>query len=156
MAQGFTRGIPIDTDPTLSSDSDLLVASQKATKAYVDTELLSKQDAINLTTTSTSGPATLVGNTLNIPEYAGAGLMKSSTFTAPNPIAEYSTNIVDADCLTTSTIIISHSPTSETDANSDEVIGIRAYPLNGSFTLIAQAVTSNFLNGTYKFNYIIK
>jgi hypothetical protein len=66
MAQGFTKGVPIDTDPTLSSDSDLLVASQKATKAYVDTELLS---SINLTTTGNSGPATLVGNTLNIPEY---------------------------------------------------------------------------------------
>jgi hypothetical protein len=104
---------------------------------------------------------TVIGNTLrwngsDWVESGGAGLMKSSTFTAPNPIAEYSTNIVDADCLTTSTIIISHSPTSETDANSDEVIGIRAYPLNGSFTLIAQAVTSKFLNGTYKFNYIIK
>ena len=32
-----------------------------------------KQDAITLTTTGTSGPATLVGSTLNIPEYAGGG-----------------------------------------------------------------------------------
>jgi len=32
-----------------------------------------KQDAITLTTTGTSGPATLVGTTLNIPEYAGGG-----------------------------------------------------------------------------------
>jgi hypothetical protein len=71
MAQGFTRGVPIDTDPTLSADSDLLVASQKATKAYVDTELLSKQDSINLTTTGSSGPATLMGNTLNVPQYSG-------------------------------------------------------------------------------------
>lgn len=69
MAQGFTKGVPIDTDSTLSADSDLLVPSQKATKAYVDTELLSKQDSINLTTTGNSGPATLAGNTLNIPEY---------------------------------------------------------------------------------------
>jgi hypothetical protein len=69
MAQGTTKGVPIDIDPTLSTDSDLLVASQKATKAYVDTELLSKQDSINLTTTGNSGPATLAGNTLNIPEY---------------------------------------------------------------------------------------
>jgi hypothetical protein len=30
-----------------------------------------KQDAITLTTTGTSGPATLVGSTLNIPQYAG-------------------------------------------------------------------------------------
>ena len=32
-----------------------------------------KQDAITLTTTGTSGPATLVGSTLNIPEYGGGG-----------------------------------------------------------------------------------
>ena len=32
-----------------------------------------KQDAITLTTTGTSGPATLIGTTLNIPEYSGGG-----------------------------------------------------------------------------------
>jgi hypothetical protein len=32
-----------------------------------------KQDAITLTTTGTSGAATLVGSTLNVPQYAGAG-----------------------------------------------------------------------------------
>jgi hypothetical protein len=32
-----------------------------------------KQNALTLTTTGTSGPATLVGSTLNIPEYAGGG-----------------------------------------------------------------------------------
>lgn len=32
-----------------------------------------KQDAITLTTTGTSGPATLVGSTLNIPQYSGGG-----------------------------------------------------------------------------------
>lgn len=35
MAQGSTRGVPIDTDITLSANSDLLVPSQKAVKAYV-------------------------------------------------------------------------------------------------------------------------
>jgi hypothetical protein len=32
-----------------------------------------KQNAITLTTTGTSGPATLVGSTLNIPQYSGGG-----------------------------------------------------------------------------------
>ena len=45
MAQGTTRGVPIDTDPLLAADSDLLVASQKATKAYADT----KQTALGFT-----------------------------------------------------------------------------------------------------------
>lgn len=35
MAQGTTKGVPIDTDITLSADSDLLVPSQKAVKAYM-------------------------------------------------------------------------------------------------------------------------
>jgi hypothetical protein len=36
MAQGSTKGVPIDTDNTLSLNSDLVVPSQKAIKAYVD------------------------------------------------------------------------------------------------------------------------
>jgi len=36
MAQGTTKGVPIDTDPSLSANSDLLVPSQKAIKTYVD------------------------------------------------------------------------------------------------------------------------
>ena len=36
MSQGFTRDIPIDTDGTLSANSDFLVSSQKAVKTYVD------------------------------------------------------------------------------------------------------------------------
>jgi hypothetical protein len=73
MAQGFTRGTPIDTDPNLSLDSDLVVPSQKAIKDYVDTGLNTKQDTLTLTTTGTSGAATLIGATLNIPQYGGGG-----------------------------------------------------------------------------------
>ena len=36
MAQGTTKGVPIDKDPLLNLDSDLVVPSQKAIKAYVD------------------------------------------------------------------------------------------------------------------------
>lgn len=39
MSQGFATGYNVDTDPTLAADSDQLVASQKATKTYVDTEV---------------------------------------------------------------------------------------------------------------------
>jgi hypothetical protein len=49
MSQGFTRGVPIDTDPNLSLDSDLVVPSQKAVKTYVDTGLNTKQDALTTT-----------------------------------------------------------------------------------------------------------
>jgi hypothetical protein len=46
MAQGTTKGVPIDVDPTLAADSDLLVPSQKAVKTHVDTALSSKQDTL--------------------------------------------------------------------------------------------------------------
>lgn len=39
MTQGFTRGVPIDTDATLANNSDQLVASQKAVKTYVAAEI---------------------------------------------------------------------------------------------------------------------
>jgi hypothetical protein len=35
MSQGFTKGTPIDTDPTLSLNSDIVVPSQKAVKSYI-------------------------------------------------------------------------------------------------------------------------
>ena len=118
MGQGFTKGIPISTDGTMSLASDLVVPSQAAVVAYVASVLPSgsvssvngaspivssggtnptisipqatslqsgylsftdwiafngKQNAITLTTTGTSGPATLVGSTLNIPQYTGGG-----------------------------------------------------------------------------------
>jgi hypothetical protein len=36
MAQGYTKGLPLDIDGTLSANSDAIVPSQKAVKAYVD------------------------------------------------------------------------------------------------------------------------
>jgi hypothetical protein len=85
MAQGTTKGVPIDVDGTLSNNSDLLVPSQKAIKTYVDnvdssiqTQLSNKQNNITLTTTGTSGAATLLGSTLNIPNY-GSGILSVYT-----------------------------------------------------------------------------
>lgn len=37
MSHGYSKGIPIDTDGSLSTNSDLLVPSQKAVKTYVNT-----------------------------------------------------------------------------------------------------------------------
>ena len=61
MAQGTTKGVPIDIDGTLSNNSDLLVASQKATKTYVDGGLLLKQNVIGYTPVNKGGD-TMIGN----------------------------------------------------------------------------------------------
>jgi hypothetical protein len=42
MAQGTTKGVPIDIDPLLANNSDLLVPSQKAVKTYTDNGLSNK------------------------------------------------------------------------------------------------------------------
>jgi len=40
MAHGPTKGVPIDIDPLLANNSDLLVPSQQAVKTYVDSKTL--------------------------------------------------------------------------------------------------------------------
>ena len=37
--QGYTTGLPLDPDGSLSNDSDQLVATQKAVKTYVDSRI---------------------------------------------------------------------------------------------------------------------
>jgi hypothetical protein len=101
MAQGTTKGVPIDVDGTLSNNSDLLVPSQKAIKTYVDnvdssiqTQLSNKQNNITLTTTGTSGAATLLGSTLNIPQYTSPGSTQIWGFQLANVIAAATTTWV--------------------------------------------------------------
>ena len=57
--QGFTKCIPIDTDGTLSANSDFLVPSQKAVKTYVDTEIA----AVSGVSTITDKGSGIVDNT---------------------------------------------------------------------------------------------
>lgn len=47
----------------------------KGVTSGIQTQLNGKQGTITLTTTGTSGASTLVGNTLNIPQYSGGGSM---------------------------------------------------------------------------------
>jgi trimeric autotransporter adhesin len=58
-------------------------ASQNGYLSSTDwTTFNSKQGAITLTTTGTSGASTLIGNTLNIPNYADTGITTLNTLTA--------------------------------------------------------------------------
>ena len=62
MAQGTTKGVPIDKDPLLANDSDLLVPSQKAVKTYVDGGLSNK---VNKSGDTMAGLLTLSGPPTN-------------------------------------------------------------------------------------------
>ena len=132
MAQGFTRGVPIDTDPNLSLDSDLVVPSQKAIKDYVDTGLNTKQDTITLTTTGTSGAATLIGATLNIPQYSG-GTVTNVSASVPSPASPaLSVNVLNPT--TTPAIAITANGTSSQLIRGDGSLAlIPSFPVAAKF-----------------------
>jgi hypothetical protein len=61
MSQSFTRGVPIDPDPSLANNSNLLVPSQYAVKTYVDNGLATKQNILGYTPVDKGGD-TMIGN----------------------------------------------------------------------------------------------
>jgi hypothetical protein len=71
------------------------------------------QSALTLTTTGTSGAATLVGSTLNVPQYGGGGLQGIHTF-LPFPSGN-----------TTSAVTISINPLSNSNFTANRLV---AYP----------------------------
>ena len=63
----------------------------------VQTQLNSKQGSLTLTTTGSSGASTLVGNTLNIPQYSGGGGSGTvTTFSAGNLSPIFTTSVATA------------------------------------------------------------
>jgi len=71
----------------LSVTGGAVVATDTILEAFgkVQNQINEKQNAITLTTTGTSGAATLVGSTLNIPNYADGGLLSLSAIgSSPN------------------------------------------------------------------------
>lgn len=68
------------TTPAITLNIPTSSATNRGLLSSTDWSLFSgKQGALTLTTTGTSGAATLVGNTLNIPQYSGGGVTGSST-----------------------------------------------------------------------------
>jgi hypothetical protein len=64
---------PITTTGTVSADLSVLMELTDTTLLNLTTRFATKQNNITLTTTGTSGAATLTGATLNIPQYTGGG-----------------------------------------------------------------------------------
>lgn len=61
MAQGFTRGVPIDTDPSLAANSNLLVPSQYAVRQYVTNQIAAIPTGV--TAVTATGPLSSSGGT---------------------------------------------------------------------------------------------
>jgi hypothetical protein len=64
---------PITTTGTVSADLSILMELTDTTLLNLTTRFATKQKNITLTTTGTSGASTLIGDTLNIPQYSGGG-----------------------------------------------------------------------------------
>lgn len=102
-------GALVGTTDTQTLTNKTLDGVSPATMAFVDptssiqTQLNGKQQALTLTTTGTSGAATLTGGALNIPNYATGGttvlgpLQVPNLFTAVNPPATLSPFTVQAN-----------------------------------------------------------
>jgi hypothetical protein len=81
----------------LSVTGSAILATDTILQAFgkVQNQINGKQGTITLTTTGTSGPATLIGSTLNIPNYADGGVLSLSAIGAvPNANAATITGTV--------------------------------------------------------------
>jgi hypothetical protein len=70
---GLTGGT-ITTSGTLAADTSFLFTQSDTLSLNLTSRFAAKQNNLTLTTTGTSGAATLVGATLNVPNYAGGGV----------------------------------------------------------------------------------
>jgi len=64
---------PITTTGTVSADTTFLFTQSDTLSLNLTSRFAAKQNSLTLTTTGTSGASTLVGSTLNIPQYSGGG-----------------------------------------------------------------------------------
>lgn len=62
MSQGSTKGVPIDTDAAMAADSDTVVPSQKAVRAYVANQTPTVDVVSNVTGPTILGKVTGSGN----------------------------------------------------------------------------------------------
>jgi hypothetical protein len=75
MSQGFTKGTPIDTDPTLSLNSDIVVPSQAAVVTYVASQIGTPVTNVTATAplTSTGGTTPVISTSMTTDKLIGRG-----------------------------------------------------------------------------------
>lgn len=112
---------------TIQSDINTLQTDVSNNTTDIATLQTSKQDNITLTTSGTSGAATLVGSTLNIPQYSGGGL-KSGTATAAVTDV-YTTTISGVTSYTTNDAYIIKFNTANSDGATLNISGVGAVQL---------------------------
>jgi hypothetical protein len=126
----------------------------KPISTLTQTALNAKQDTLTLTTTGTSGAATLVGATLNIPQYSGGGssnfsvisisATNSTAVTGTTANAIVSSILVPANTFVSNGIIDIAARYLKTGTASSQ--NVRMY-VNTSSSLTGATLVANFYNG---------
>jgi len=135
----LTGGGDLSADRTLSIPAATTSVSGYLTSTDWNT-FNNKQAALTLTTTGTSGAATLVGSTLNIPQYSALNIYNSDgTLTAARTLTSGGFPLTFTGSNTAATAIarglyLSHTLVAA--ANNDVLVGLDISPTftNGSFT----------------------
>jgi hypothetical protein len=162
-SNGTSGGVQSVSVNTPLSDSgtatDPVISIQQASSiqdGYLDkddfVDFAGKQDAIILTTTGTSGAATLIGSTLNIPQYSGgggSGTVTSVDLTMPSAFAVSGNPITTSGILavTGAGLASQYVRGDGTLANFPEITGggsSISYYLNGSVTQLIISGTTYY------------
>jgi hypothetical protein len=116
MSQGYTKSNPIDTDGTLSANSDFLLPSQKAVKTYVDTEI----NAENLQTIydKSTPTAEIVTDATRGAVTVQAGVSDTNTVIEAKNIADTVTASISGAGLVTSTARVKNQTQTELTSTS--------------------------------------
>lgn len=104
MSQGFTKGTPIDTDGTLSLNSDIVVPSQAAVVTYVASQIGTPVTNVTATAplTSSGGTTPVLSTSMNTDKLigrgtAGIGVMEEITLGNGLDLAATTLNVGNID-----------------------------------------------------------
>ena len=107
MGQSYTKGIPLDTDQTLSNDSDFVAPTQKATKTFVASGLATKQDLLGYTAENSSNKSSSYTSS-STTTYPNTKALVDGLATKQNTITGAATSITSSN-LTASKAVVSDS-----------------------------------------------
>lgn len=122
----------------------------------IQTQLGGKQDALTLTTTGSSGAATLVGSTLNIPQYSGGGGGGSGTVTNVSALTlgTTGTDLSSTVANSTTTPVITLNVPTASAANRGALSAADWTTFNAKQQALSTVTTAQSLNGQVLQNFI--
>jgi hypothetical protein len=138
----------------VSNTSDANKPVSTATQTALDL----KQDALTLTTTGSSGPATLVGATLNIPQYSGGGGggggSGTVTSVAALTLGTTGTDLSSSVANSTTTPVITLNVPTASAANRGALSAADWTTFNAKQQALSTVTTAQSLNGQVLQNFI--